>query len=172
MRSTQMEIRPITGALGAEILGVDLAAGVDDETFERIRRTFLEHGVIVIRDQDLTPEQHLAAARRFGKINVNRFFTPVDGHPEVAEVCKEPEQKQNIGSRWHTDHSYDDAPALGSMIYALEVPPVGGDTLFANMSLAYETLSDGMKALLSVPGACSRVSTCSSSPARSRPTPS
>ena len=62
---------------------------------------------------------------------------------------KEPEQKQNIGSRWHTDHSYDDAPALGSMIYALEVPPVGGDTLFANMSLAYETLSDGMKALLS-----------------------
>ena len=149
MRSTQMEIRPITGALGAEILGVDLAAGVDDETFERIRRTFLEHGVIVIRDQDLTPEQHLAAARRFGKINVNRFFTPVDGHPEVAEVRKEPEQKQNIGSRWHTDHSYDDAPALGSMIYALEVPPVGGDTLFANMSLAYETLSDGMKALLS-----------------------
>ena len=149
MRSTQMEIRPITGALGAEILGVDLAAGVDDETFERIRRTFLEHGVIVIRDQDLTPEQHLAAARRFGKINVNRFFTPVDGHPEVAEVRKEPEQKQNIGSRWHTDHSYDGAPALGSMIYALEVPPVGGDTLFANMSLAYETLSDGMKALLS-----------------------
>ena len=149
MRNTQMEIRPITGALGAEILGVDLAAGVDDETFERIRRTFLEHGVIVIRDQDLTPEQHLAAARRFGKINVNRFFTPVDGHPEVAEVRKEPEQKQNIGSRWHTDHSYDDAPALGSMIYALEVPPVGGDTLFANMSLAYETLSDGMKALLS-----------------------
>ena len=149
MRSTQMEIRPITGALGAEILGVDLAAGVDDETFERIRRTFLEHGVIVIRDQDLAPEQHLAAARRFGKINVNRFFTPVDDHPEVAEVRKEPEQKQNIGSRWHTDHSYDGAPALGSMIYALEVPPVGGDTLFANMSLAYETLSDGMKALLS-----------------------
>ena len=149
MRNTQMEIRPISGALGAEIFGVDLAAGVNDETFDQIRGAFLDHGVIVVRDQNLTPEQHLAAARRFGKINVNRFFTPVDGHPEVAEVRKEPDQKRNIGSKWHTDHSYDDVPALGSMIYALEVPPAGGDTLFANMSLAYETLSDGMKTLLS-----------------------
>ena len=149
MRNTRMEIRPISGALGAEILGVDFAAGVDDETFDRIRTTFLAHGVIVIRDQDLTPEQHVAAARRFGRINVNRFFTAVDGHPEVAEVRKEPHQKRNIGNKWHTDHSYDDAPALGSMIYALEVPPVGGDTLFANMSLAWEMLSDGMKDMLS-----------------------
>ena len=149
MRNTQMEIRPISGALGAEILGVDFAAGVDDETFDRIRATFLAHGVIVIRDQDLTPEQHVAAARRFGEINVNRFFTAVDGHPAIAEVRKEPHQKKNIGNRWHTDHSYDDVPALGSMIYALEVPPVGGDTMFANMSLAYETLSDGMKDMLS-----------------------
>ena len=149
MRNTQMEIRPISGALGAEIFGVDFAAGVDDETFGRIRGTFHEHGVIVIRDQDLTPEQHLAAARRFGNVNVNRFFTPVDGHPEVAEVRKEADQKRNIGNKWHTDHSYDDAPALGSMIYALEVPPAGGDTMFASMSLAYETLSDGMKDMLS-----------------------
>ena len=149
MRNTQMEIRPISGALGAEIFGVDFAAGVDDETFGRIRGTFHEHGVIVIRDQDLTPEQHLAAARRFGKVNVNRFFAPVDGHPEVAEVRKEANQKKNIGNKWHTDHSYDDAPALGSMIYAIEVPPAGGDTLFASMSLAYETLSDGMKDMLS-----------------------
>ena len=115
MRNTQMEIRPISGALGAEILGVDFAAGVDDATFDRIRTTFDGHGVIVIRDQDLTPEQHVAAARRFGKINVNRFFTPVDGHPEVAEVRKEPRQKRNIGNKWHTDHSYDNAPALGSI---------------------------------------------------------
>ena len=149
MRNMQMEVRPISGALGAEIFGVDFAAGVDEETFDCIRTTFHEHGVIVIRDQDLTPEQHVAAARRFGDINVNRFFTPVDGHPEVAEVRKEPHQKRNIGNKWHTDHSYDDAPALGSMIYALEVPPVGGDTMFANMSLAWETLSDGMKDMLS-----------------------
>jgi len=148
-RNTKLEIRPMSGALGAEIRGVDLAAGVDDETFARIRAAFLEHGVIVLRDQDLAPEQHLAFARRFGPINVNRFFTPVVGHPEIAEVRKEPCQKQNIGGKWHTDHSYDEAPALGSMIYALEVPPVGGDTLFASMRLAFETLSDGMKAMLS-----------------------
>ena len=83
----------------------------------------------------MTPALHCrgldATARRFGKINVNRFFTPVERHPEVAEVRKEPDQKRNIGSKWHTDHSYDDAPALGSMIYAIEVPPAGGDTLFA-----------------------------------------
>jgi len=115
MRNMQMEIRPISGALGAEIFGVDFAASVDDETFDCIRTTFHQHGVIVIRDQDLTPEQHVAAARRFGDINVNRFFTPVDGHPEVAEVRKEPHQKKNIGNKWHTDHSYDDAPALGSI---------------------------------------------------------
>ena len=149
MRNTQMEIRPISGALGAEIFGVDFAAGVDDKTFGRIRGTFHDRGVIVIRDQDLTPEQHLAAARRFGNVNVNRFFTPVDGHPEVAEVRKEADQKRNIGNKWHTDHSYDDAPALGSMIHAIEVPPAGGDTMFASMSLAYETLSDGMKDMLS-----------------------
>ena len=149
MRNMQMEVRPISGALGAEIFGVDFAAGVDSETFGCIRTTFHEHGVIVIRDQDLTPEQHVAAARRFGDINVNRFFTPVDGHPEVAEVRKEPHQRRNIGNKWHTDHSYDDAPALGSMIYALQVPPAGGDTMFANMSLAFETLSGGMKDMLS-----------------------
>ena len=149
MRNMQMEVRPISGALGAEIFGVDFAAGVDSETFDCIRATFHEHGVIVIRDQDLTPEQHVAAACRFGDINVNRFFTPVDGHPHVAEVRKEPHQKRNIGNKWHTDHSYDDAPALGSMIYALEVPPAGGDTVFANMSLAWETLSEGMKDMLS-----------------------
>ena len=144
-----MEIRPISDALGAEILGVDFAAGVGDDAFEAIRGAFHEHGVIVVRDQDLTPEQHLAAARRFGAINVNRFFAAVEGHPEVAEVRKEPHERLNIGAQWHTDHSYDEAPALGSMLYALEVPTAGGDTLFANLNLAYEALSAGMKRTLS-----------------------
>ena len=149
MRNAKMEVRPLSGALGAEIFGVDLAAGIDGETFDRIRGAFLEHGVIVVRDQTLTPEQHLAFARRFGRIDVNRFFPTVPGHPEVAEVRKEPHAKQNVGGRWHTDHSYDDAPALGSMIHAVAVPPVGGDTLFASMARAYEALSEGMKKLLS-----------------------
>jgi taurine dioxygenase len=104
--------------------------------------------VIFFHDQELSPEQHIAFARHWGEIEVNRFFRPVEGHPMIAEVRKEPDQKQNIGSIWHTDHSYDQVPAMGSILYAREVPDVGGDTLFAHMSLAYETLSDGLKETL------------------------
>ncbi len=116
---------------------------------DAIARAHGDYGVIFFRDQRLTPEQHVAFARRFGDINVNRFFKPVEGHPLIAEVRKEPEQQTNIGGSWHTDHSYDAAPAMGSILYALEVPGVGGDTLFASMYRAWETLSDGMQALLS-----------------------
>jgi alpha-ketoglutarate-dependent taurine dioxygenase len=112
------------------------------------RRAFGEFGVIFFRDQSLTPEQHLAFARRFGGIDVNRFFTTVPGYPAIAEVRKEPEQRRNIGNGWHTDHSYDLAPAMGSMLYAREVPTTGGDTLFASMYAAYDALSDGLKATL------------------------
>ena len=113
-----------------------------------VQRAFAEHGVIFFRDQALTPEQHLDFARRWAPIDVNRFFTPVAGYPEIAEVRKEPEQTTNIGGGWHTDHSYDQIPAMGSILLARELPEEGGDTLFANMYLAYETLSDGMKRLL------------------------
>jgi taurine dioxygenase len=104
--------------------------------------------VIFFRDQHLTPEQHLAFAQRFGGVDVNRFFTAVPGYPMIAEVRKEPAQRQNIGNGWHTDHSYDLAPAMGSMLYAREVPTTGGDTLFASMYAAYDALSDGLKATL------------------------
>lgn len=143
-----IEVRPISGALGAEILGVDLAGELDKERFEVVRRAYDDHGVIFFRDQSLSPEQHIAFARRWGRINVNRFFHPVDGHPNIAEVRKEPDQKTNIGSNWHTDHSYDAIPAMGSILYAHEVPEAGGDTLFANMALAYEALSEGMRTML------------------------
>jgi taurine dioxygenase len=103
---------------------------------------------VFFRDQKLTPEQHVAFAQRFGEINVNRFFKAVDGYPMIAEVRKEPEQKGNIGGNWHTDHSYDQAPAMGSILYAREVPETGGDTLFASMYAAYDTLSDGLKQTL------------------------
>jgi len=86
-----------------------------------IRRAFGEHGVIFFRDQQLTPEQHLAFAQRFGGIDVNRFFAAMPGYPMIAEVRKEPEQRRNIGNGWHTDHSYDLKPAMGSMLYAREV---------------------------------------------------
>jgi taurine dioxygenase len=144
-----IEIRPLTAAIGAEILGVDIGNGLNDALFDDISRAYSDYGVIFFRDQMLTPEQQIAFARRFGEINVNRFFKPVEGYAEIAEVRKEPEQRANIGGSWHTDHSYDRVPAMGSILYALEVPEVGGDTLFASMYRAWETLSDGMKRLLS-----------------------
>jgi taurine dioxygenase len=91
-----------------------------------MRRAFGEYGVIFFRDQHLTPDQHVGFAERFGPININRFFATVPGYPMIAEVRKEPDQDRNIGGGWHTDHSYDVAPALGSMLYAREVPSTRG----------------------------------------------
>ncbi|MGA3000696.1 MAG: TauD/TfdA family dioxygenase [Acetobacteraceae bacterium] len=139
----------MSGTIGAEIGGVDLEGALSDATVAGIRGALAEYGVVVFRNQTLTPEQHIAVARRFGEINVNRFFAYADGYPEIALVSKEPDQTANIGGGWHTDHSYDDHPALGSMLYAREVPPCGGDTMFASMYAAYDALSDGLKQTLS-----------------------
>ena len=133
-----IEARPTSAALGAEIHGVDLSQPPSDSQFAEIRRALAHFGVIFFRGQSLTPEQHIAFAERWGPINVNRFFRPVAGYPMIAEVVKEPHQITNIGGDWHTDHSYDRVPALGSILYAHEVPAVGGDTLYASMYLAYE----------------------------------
>ena len=139
-----MKIMQTDGGCGAEVSGVDLNALSDTEV-EGIADAQAKHGVVFFRDQRLTPDGHLAAAERFGPINVNRFFTPVPEQPRVALVLKEPEHETNIGGVWHTDHSYDQVPALGSMLYALEVPSRGGDTLFANMCRAYEALSPELR---------------------------
>jgi len=143
-----IEVSPLSPALGGVISGVDIAAGVSDEQFAEIRRAFSDFGVIFFRDQDITPDQHIEFARRWGEINVNRFFQAVETHPEIAEVRKEAGQQKNIGAEWHTDHSYDQIPAMGSILYAREVPSVGGDTLFSSMYAAYQSLSDGMKKML------------------------
>ncbi len=148
MRNHRFDITPTSGALGAEILGIDLAEPLDQSGVDELRCALNEYGVIFFRDQTLSPEQHIAFAERFGKIDVNRFFKAVSGHPQIAEVRKEPEQKTNIGGGWHTDHSYDQIPALGSILLARETPPRGGDTMFACMNLAYEALSDGLKQTL------------------------
>jgi taurine dioxygenase len=133
-----MDIRPLTPTIGAEILGADLR---DPDQFAAIRQAFVDHSVIVIRKQTLTPEDHLTFARRFGPININRFFKALETHPEIALVLKEPDQSEAIGESWHTDHSYDLAPAMGSILHAIETPPVGGDTLFVSMGAAFEALS-------------------------------
>lgn len=141
-----MEIRPLTGALGAEIVGADLK---DPAQFDAIRTAFAEFSVITLRGQTLTPQDHLDFARRWGEINVNRFFQPLQQHPEIAVVLKEADQKAAIGEDWHTDHSYDQIPAMGSILHAIETPPYGGDTVFASMSSAYDALSVKMKHMLS-----------------------
>ena len=140
-----MEIIPLTGGLGAEIFGVDLK---QDAHFAEIQAAFARYSVISIRSQTLSPDDHLAFARRWGEINVNRFFTALDTHPEIAIVVKEADQKGAIGENWHTDHAYDTVPAMGSILYAIETPPYGGDTVFCSMGAAYDALSDRFKTLL------------------------
>ena len=140
-----MDIRPLTSGLGAEIFNADIS---NDNHFEEIKSAFVKYAVIILREQNPTPETHLAFARKFGTINVNRFFKPVDGYPEIATVLKEKDQKQAIGEGWHTDHSYDNVPAMGSILHALEIPPIGGDTLFVSMAAAYEGLSKPMREFL------------------------
>ena len=143
-----IRVDPISPYLGAEINGVDLSRPLSEAVFAEIKRAFVEFSVIFFRDQHLTSERYIAFARGFGRININRFFKAVDGHPEIAEVRKEAGQISNIGGGWHTDHSYDQIPALGSMLYARELPPVGGDTLFSSMVAAFEALSPGLQKTL------------------------
>jgi len=140
-----MDIHPLTGSLGAEIIGADIK---DDQQFKAIYQAFVDHSVITIRGQDIGPEDHLAFARRFGSINVNRFFKKLDTHPEIAIVLKEKDQKRAIGERWHTDHSYDQVPAMGSILHAIEVPPFGGDTVFVSMAGVFEKMSNPVKPFL------------------------
>jgi taurine dioxygenase len=143
-----MKIAPIAGALGAEIVGIDLAGELGNECVAAIRRAFLDHLVIFFRDQHLTPAQFLAFARRFGVLAEYPFVTGLADYPEIIEVVKLENERVNFGGIWHSDTTYLDAPPMGSMLLAREVPANGGDTLFANMYLAYETLSDGMRRLL------------------------
>jgi taurine dioxygenase len=154
MNYQHIRVEPLSRKVGAEIGGVDLAVPLSDTMLSEIRQAFGEYGVIFFREQHLTPDQHVAFAERFGPIDINRFFVAVPGYPMIAEVRKEPDQTRNIGNGWHTDHSYDEAPALGSMLYAREVPKTGGDTLFASMYAAYDALSDGLKATLEGLRAC------------------
>lgn len=144
-----IDVDPNKEAVGAQIRGIDLKEKLSPEAAREIVEATGQFGMTYFRDQTLSPDQHLDFARSIGTININRFFGAVQGHPEIAEVRKEPEQKFNIGGGWHTDHSYDEIPALGSILLARTVPDRGGDTLFANMYAAYDALSSGLKKTLS-----------------------
>jgi len=143
-----IEVRPLSGAIGAEIHGIDLAREVSDETIAGIRRAWLEHAVIFFRDQQLTPAQFLGFAQRFGRPVEYPFLKGLPGFPHITPVVKLEHETVNFGGVWHSDTTYLEEPPMGTMLLAREVPPVGGDTLFANQYLAYETLSPGMRKLL------------------------
>ena len=144
-----LEAAPFAGAMGAEISGVDLSHPLDNQAFSDVHQALLDHQVIVFRDQDLTPQQQLAFAKRFGGIHQHPYISGLPECPEVMPIVKDPGDTHTFGAAWHTDQMFTAKPAMGTMLYALEVPPAGGDTLFANLYLAYDALSDGMKEMLS-----------------------
>jgi taurine dioxygenase len=148
MARTGLDIRPLSGAIGAEIFGVDLVQELDADTVAAIRRAWLDHLVIFFRDQELPPARLLALARRFGEPIEYPFVKGIDGFPEITPVVKLEHERVNFGGLWHSDTTYLETPPMGTMLVAREVPPYGGDTLFANMYLAYESLSPGMRRLL------------------------
>src|SRR5690606_3185674 len=142
-----IQIRSLDG-VGAEITGVDLC-DLSNSDFAAVREAYASHVVIFFRDQEISEDEHVACARRLGPININRFFAAHPEHPEIALVSKERDQQNNIGGGWHTDHSYDQIPAMGSILVARELPETGGNTLFASMYAAYDALSDGFQQTLS-----------------------
>ncbi len=140
-------ITKLSGHLGARMTGCTLRdASVRD--LDAVRDTLFVSGVVVLPDQHLSPEDQIRLAEHFGEIDINRFFTPVADYPMIAEVRTQPEQSGVIGGTWHTDHSYDAAPAMCSILSARELPPAGGDTHFASMTAAYEALSPGLQETL------------------------
>jgi len=143
-----LQIRRVAGALGAEISGVDLSGDLPDETIARIRQALVEHQVIFFRDQDLTPARQTAFGACFGPLNVHPFVAGMAGHPEVMEIIKEPEDRVNFGGGWHSDMSFLQQPSIGSILYAVEIPAFGGDTLFASQAAAFEALSPGLQQTL------------------------
>lgn len=143
----RIEVKPIAGALGAEISGVDLR-DIDDETFAEIHDAWLENLVVFFRNQTLTPEEQIAFAKRFGKIHHHPFIKSMDEYPDILEIIKEESDTRAFGETWHTDQMFNPNPAKATILYAKETPSVGGDTMFANMYQAYDTLSEPMKAMI------------------------
>ena len=153
-RKSKLDTRPASHVLGAEILGIDLREKQSAETIAALRDTLAKHSLLLFRDQDITPEQHVAFSRRFGKLEhhvLAEYLLP--GIPEIYVLSNIKKRgktigRAGVGEYWHSDLQYLAKPSLGSIMHAIEVPEVGGDTMFANQIAAYEALSDGMKKLL------------------------
>ena len=139
----------LSPTIGLQIWGVDPSRPLSDDVIAALRHAWLDNLVIFLRDIELTPAQQLAFAERFGDPAAYPFVKGIDGFPTITPVLKLPEERVNFGGIWHTDTAYLDTPPMGTMLYAKELPPVGGDTCFANQYRAFKDLSGGFKALLS-----------------------
>ena len=151
-----LKLRRLSNALGAEVCDIDLTQPMSESTFGEIYSAFLQHGILLFRNQNISREQHIEFSRRFGELD-NHDSLPRDRHPDYPELLMvtnkpnpdgTPSESRYTGRSWHTDFSYTTTPALGSLLRCFQLPEVGGDTLFANMTMAYDTLSDGMKKLI------------------------
>jgi len=143
-----MDVRPLAGAIGAEISGANLKDRDDSPMWQELRQVFLEYHVMAMRGQQLSLEDMMRVGGRFGEPCYYPFAKGMDGYPFITQVIKEPEDKDVFGSDWHTDTMYLEKPPRATLLYALQTPPTGGDTLFVNTSAAYDALSDGMKKMI------------------------
>lgn len=146
--SKSIAVLPLTGGIGAEISGVDISEPLPAETIAEIRQALLDHLVIFLRDQEITPEQQIAFVSRFGEPDLYPFVKGLEDYPEITPVLKLPEETVNFGGIWHSDTVYQAQPPMGTVLYAKELPPMGGDTLFANQYQAYEALSAPLRDFL------------------------
>ena len=143
-----MKVTALAPAMGAEVTNVDLSAAHDDGLIAELRAVWLEYQIIVIRGQNITPVQQLAFASAIGEPDIYPFLTGLDGFPTITEVLKKENEKINFGGIWHSDTTYQKCPPMATLLYAKELPPLGGDTLFASQYDAYDQLSNSLRAVL------------------------
>lgn len=148
MGYSTFQVEPHSASMGALISGINLNEPLPDETVAELRKALLQYQVIFFRDQHLTPETHLAFAKRFGTLEKHPIVQGKEGYPEIIEIIKEAGEETQFGDVWHSDNSFMECPSFGSVLFGVEIPPVGGDTLFSNQYMAYDYLSPGMKVML------------------------
>lgn len=144
----RLTVTRASGSCGAELSGLDFGSAPDDRSIAELRAAWLDHGVLFLRDAPLSPRDFLAFAGRLGTPVEYPFVRGLDGFPQITPVIKEPEERINFGGVWHSDTAYLERPPMATILIAREVPPAGGDTMFADCRAAYEALSDGLRATL------------------------
>jgi len=145
--SQLIEVQPLTGALGAELHGIDLAQPLGNQAYQEIHDALMEHQVVFFRDQDITPEQHIAFAGSFGELHVHPYAPQLEGYPEILVLNNDAERPPRVNA-WHTDVTFEERPPMGSILHGKVIPEHGGDTVWANTYMAYEALSDQLQHFL------------------------